>query len=96
MPIFVNRMLSPTHRRIVAVEGGSNTAQQLRALGWRSYYGSAKVTEGFDGVCQSGGTVNPDPRNGWVIDGTDPNLTPKVPYDRPAGSVDQNPHALNL
>lgn len=96
MPTPVARLISPTGRRITEVEIGSTKSSNLKRLGWRLYTGPGEASAGFDGK-HSRGIVpidaDKDPRNGWLIPETDPNVKRVL---SPAGSFDQNPSAANL
>ena len=89
------RLLSPTRRRIAFVHPGSDTSEQLHHLGWRLYTGPAQVYTTHKGPGKTDSPFNPalDPRNGFIIPGTDPALTPIA---RPAGSLDHNPYAVDI
>lgn len=101
MPTPVARLISPTGRRITEVEIGSTKSSNLKKLGWRLYTGPGEATAGFDGTMPSRpGKVehvpvdaDKDPRNGWLIPESDPNVKRVL---SPAGSFDQNPSAANL
>lgn len=85
------RLLSPTHRRIAYVHPGSPTHDQLHTLGWNRYDGPATVVSHHAGPGRLDAAMRPDadPRNGFIVPGSDPDL---IPSERPAGTVDFDPH----
>jgi len=89
------RLLSPSRRRIAYVHLGSNTSEQLHRLGWTAYDGPATVYSHYTGSKRMDACIRPDadPRNGFIVPGSDPDLTP---VDRPAGSIDFNPHGVDI
>jgi len=88
------RLISPLQRRIATVHPSSATSEQLHRLGWRLYTGPAKVATHHAGSGRREAAMRPDadPRNGFIIPGTDPDLEPSTR----AGSIDFNPYGADI